>query len=292
MKNSKIEKRVPKGQALLVVLVISTLTLMILLGVASRVNSGRANLRRTGEFDRAVAASDNALNQVLKVLESGSCKIAFNAIDFTRLTGCATLDNLVDDVMVYGKEAKEKTVETSPKQPISLFLGDTSAENVQSTGVRIGCDVGNVNDKFIVTRVYVDSVSQEYKVDKGISNCQTANQYLNPSAYPKGNIRLYSAENGVVSDPLGAGATIPRGDTKLVRVRLLDTASSTNKISIEIIDSASPSNPVASTGKYEFVIVGEGGLGSDVAIKFEKQRGDYNYVPSAFDFVYFGEDLP
>jgi hypothetical protein len=115
---------------------------------------------------------------------------------------------------------------------------------------------------------------------------------------PKGNINLYGlngAAYGVVSEPGNNGFTpVVRGNTKLVRVRPLDLDADvpeTNKISIELINTVGGSSEVvASTSKYEFVIVGAGGLGSDVAIQFEKQRGDFTYVPSAFDFVYFGDE--
>lgn len=296
MKNKlqKIILHKAPGQAVLIVLVISTLTMMLLMGVASRINLGQASVRRTGEFDRAVAATDNALNQVIKVVEG--CSISFASAEYTQLLGCDGLNSFPDSVQVFGKESLSKMVKTSPTDPISLFLGGSVVAQ-KSTGVRVVCNNNSDKNKFIVTRVYQDA--EGYKVDKGVTDCAAVDLTKDPNVYSKGNVKLFGTDsNGspiTVSDPFSSTNTdTARINTKLVRIRPLDTTiiSASNEISVELIDTVGgASSPVASTGKYDFIVMGAGGLGSDVAIKFEIPRGDYKYVPSAFDFVYFGEDL-
>jgi hypothetical protein len=249
---------------------------------------GQANVRRTGEFDRALAATDNALNQIVKTVQNGNCYTTLVTGQFQPLTGCADVDTVAGGFQVYGRVSSVSFLQTSPANPISLFFAD-SATTHASTGVRVKCLVGNPSFKFVVTRVYKDG-SGDYRVDQGITDCGKTNGPGGNNVL--GNVTFFGINGGTAPVGLLSDGSVSRTDTKLVRVRPLDSSITANSVSIEIINTVlNTALVVATTGSYEFAVVGSGGLGSDVAIKFTKPRGDYSYVPSAFDFVYFGENL-
>ncbi len=303
--NSKMFKK-KSGQALLVVLVISTLTLLILMGVANRLLQNQTSVRKSEQFDTAVAASENALNEIIKVVGNDTCAPNFNQTEYVKFN-CPPVDNL--GVEVFARVPKDIYVHTDVNSPISLVLTGSQygTNGTNSMGVKITCKnpsnialdpVNPQNIKFVVTRVYTDA-SGDYQITKGVSNCQAAN--ANSSSYVNGdwnnngddgNINFYSSTQGF------SGNT-QFSNVKLIRVRLLD-GSPDVMMSVEnknIDPNTGAPHTDGSTGRFEFIVVGLGdkgkannGLGSDNIVKFEKPRGDYNYVPSGFDFVYFGED--
>lgn len=278
-----------KGQALLIVVVISTLTLMILMGVASRILGGQVNIRRSGEYDRSIASSENILNELIALIDNPSnqsCLSGISQIEHSKFN-CAALNNLLltNNASIFAKSGANKLIDISNTQGINLLVNTDPNASSATTGVWITCQ--NKTGKVMITRIYYDNATNVYKNDKGIFLCTNSPAVGAAPNSLSGNVVMF--------DPLGVKVDgVIRNKTMLIRARLLDDAPGNNpgQISIEAIgDTNSDSLPdvVAETGQYDFVIIGLGGLGSDSAIKFSKQKGDFS-LPPGFDFVYFGED--
>jgi hypothetical protein len=272
-----------KGQALLIVLVISTLALLILLGISSRISLSKENVIRSNSYNLALADAEDALSDVNRIIDMRlDCTLPTSNTEYT-LMQCRD-NNLLKNAFVYIKASNDNKIATNPKTPISLFVTGSSTTPVSTKGVKILCKNNSLSHKMIVSRVYFDSAINQYGIDKGTLNCQQANNdYPNP-AFSLGNVTFYSESS---STPLPYGTI--RNDTKMIRVRMLDVSTGTvdNEISIETIGTNNL--VVAATGKYEGLIYGQQSANAEGAVTFQKPREDY-YVPAAFDFVYFGED--
>lgn len=263
-----------KGQALLMVVVISTLTVLILVGIANRLIRSRTSERRTYEFDKAFAASENALEEFVKKLSiDKSCLPSSSLSDYREVgSGCVS----DPDVKILVKTKELTDIELSINRPITLFIskaGDFSNPAItQSANINISCNIIDNSAKFVVTRVYEDPSSLRMKVDKIIASC------------PNNSLQSFQLidENG--------SPVVSRNYTRIVRVRMINTAnpSAPNPIRIAV-DVRDPSGAsLASTGVYDFVVIGKGNLESDNIIRFELPRNDYD-APDAFDFVYFAD---
>lgn len=301
MSSNKFKKLIlakKEGQSLLVILIISTLTMLLLIGVAMRIDIGRENIRRSGEFDRAFAASENALNDIISAVYGSNCiPTNLTTSEYKKIEGCENLDQVLaaEGADVFGK-INEETIQTSINYPVSLNFGDPSDDSgVDLTGVRVKCGTTSQPDsrpdiKFIVTIVYVDTAVNEYKVLKGISNCFDVNANLSE----RGNIVMYNPEANVAMNPNLPPQTI-YSNVKLIRLRLLDNSPSTNVSITGRLCNTSGQNcqDQGRTGSYDFMVVGLGGLGSDNIVKFEISKGSSDTdINPLFDFVYFGEDVP
>jgi hypothetical protein len=290
LKNLVQKKR--DGQALLVVLVISTLTLMLLLGVASRINAGRTNVRRSAEFDRAYAASENALNDIIKAVSTNECEPGNESFVKVSCSSLSDALNSENQFEVFGR-VKGDAAPITIQSPLTLFLSDDPASTQKATGVKIDCSDISVSLrpglKFSVTLLYygpslVNPAVQEYQTVKGIFDC------ADPNINNCENVVFFKS-NGVAKP---AAEVVDH--LQLARVRLLDSSvvGPADQINVKISvynRVGTACNTVAQTGDLEYMVVGLGGLNSDNIVKFEKARGDYNYIPALFDFVYFGEDI-
>lgn len=284
MSNILLKKQ--KGQALLVILIVGTLTLLILLGIASRINIGRGNVRRSGEFDRSISASENKITDIIGSFNEGKAQECIKNVDaFTdnefrnlRSFNDPSCDFLTTDsqVDIFAKLSQNPAVNIQYSKPTSLFLGVNASAPITTQNIVLDCEVNSTAgkaDKMVVTRIYIDSVTSEYKVDKGIFMCDQGGG--TPSA-----VTFYDAAGNDVTSAV-------RTNTQMIRVRMLDGSSGNNNVSVVAKDNTGKT--VGTTQKYEFMVVGAGGLGSDSIVKFEKPRDPE--TPLAFDFVYFGEDI-
>jgi len=289
-----------KGQALLTILVVSTLTLVVLLGIASRLNSNRTNIRRSAEFDRALAASENALNEIIRTVGTDTgCQPSSDV--YTAMNDCAALNAYVNSTYantgeraeVFGKVAGEG-VGVSSAQPLTLALNSERISGVFVkcfTGANLGSSsIDTSNKKMIITLVYVDS-SGDYKLLKGITTCSgVQNDSPGGSCSPNGrsgNVVFYAEDGRQVNN--GSSVNLPLNNAQLARARLLDSPQDTY-IQMRVLKGETGCPPAAQTGSYEFIVTGLGGLGSDNVVKFEKPQGENAQIPSAFDFVFFGEE--
>ncbi len=265
-----------KGQALLIVLVISTLTLLILIGLASRILSSRTNVRRSADFDQAILASENVINEIIKILQAGGQGCNFTKGDtFTRVEGCAAFEDL--GVEVYSKKPEDNFVPLDYTKPVTLFTGtETTPKDVDQ--IKISCanissdqpsSFNNSNVKIEVTQVYESA--GRYKVLKGILPCPG----MNPA-----KVTMYNED---------ANPTI-RARTVAIQTRILDSNVPVSGLGVGI-EAYNKGKLVASTGSFEFIASGSGvgGLGSDNLLKFRLPSGDTDNLP-AFNFVYFGEN--
>jgi hypothetical protein len=289
-----------KGQALLVILIVGTLTLLILLGIASRINLGRTNIRRSGEFDRSISASENKIADIIGSFNEGKAQECLKNVDIYTDDEFRNLRSFNDancnfltsnsDIDIFSKLSQNPSVPVQYSQPSSLFLGLNSAAPIVTQSIILNCDTdisvsnGNKPDKMVVTRIYVDAQG-EYKVDKGIFLCNQGGGAASAVVFYDANGCNLTTGAG---NPGGCPAVpVVRSNTKMIRVRMLDGSSGNNNVSIVAQDNTG--KVVGTTQKYEFMIVGAGGLGSDSIVKFEKPKDPE--TPLAFDFVYFGEDI-
>lgn len=292
MKNSKVKRLLlnkEKGQALLIVMVISTLTLMVLIGVANRILTGQANIRRSGEYSRSVASSENMLNEVITLIDNPDNQNCLSGISQTEYAqfNCSALNDflLTNNASIFAKMSGNKMIDISNLQGVNLLINTDLNISSATTGAWITCQ--NNTGKVMITRIYYDDVTSTYKNDKGVFLCANSPAVGSAPNSLNGNVIMF--------DPLGVRADgVVRNKTMLITARLLDDTPPNNpgQISIEAVgDTNGDSLPdvIAGTRQYDFVVIGLGGLGSDSALKFSKQKGDFS-IPPGFEFVYFGEN--
>lgn len=282
----------PQGQSLLSVLVITTLALLLLIGISSRIDLGQENVRRAGEFDRSVVVADNAANEVIRVLRTNEDCIATFADEpeFVEIGGseCPGLDNISfgqgdEKAVAFGRSSPDGSVEVSAKRPLALNLSE-SGESVDK--VRLKCpDIPtgtNVGDKpkihaTVITRP--DANLDVYEVGAKGLDIECDADYT--------DIELKDVNSGAANYVVGS-----INDSVLVRFRLMDSnytnANDSVALSAQVLNGASV---VAATESVEIMVSSDAGLGSDSIIAFTLPYGDAsNDLSSVFDFVYFGED--
>jgi hypothetical protein len=288
------------GQALLIVVVVSTLSLLVLLSMSDRVSLARVNLQRNAEFNQAINTAENKLNSLITVLDkndatTAGCLTPIDSATYKEVTCTALQDQLTNNLQgskIYGRVSPDGFVSVNNSQPLTLVLGTSLTVGEDTTGLLARCQ-GSTTAKFMITRVYYDSVTQKLLVDKGVYQCTA-------SAVPSclGNVTLYSTNTGVPVQVAGSGAAVThRAQTILVRARIMDEGVTNVKLDLKAYGGAS-CGLQASTSKYQFIVSGLGsadqgfvGFGSDALLTFEKS-GDSNapWSPTVFDYVFLGED--
>lgn len=288
MKFKSLFLKKEKGQVMLVILVVTTLTMLLLVGMATRINTGRENIRRSSEFDRAFASSENALNDIISTVYTSNCTPTnLTTTEFNKIEGCNLDQILADERADVFAKSNETDAPITVLSPLSLSFGDPNNDiGVELSGVKIKCANGSPAIRLLVSIVYFDQ--NEYKVLKGNSDCASVNNNLND----KGNVFFYNSAAEKILNYQSSPQTLIQ-NVKLIRVRLLDNSPET-RISITGIhcDPDGTCRDEGRTGSYEFMVVGLGGLGSDNIVKFEVVKGSSdNDINPLFDFVYFGEDI-
>lgn len=309
LKSRKFNNR-KKGQALLIVIVISTLTLLVLVSMADRILLARVNVQRSAEFDRSIAVAENKLNELIRFIDTNEAAACLGNLvkdNYKELTNCDILNNSgnnstnnLGSTKVYGRISSNGYVSVDANNPLTLILSESLDQGVPTSGIVARCTDGNNNVRFLITRVYLDGDS--LFVDKGIYDCSSTSS---PNVC-RGNVDLYSTRSGSAVKVAGNGSEqVTRQNTILVGARLLNEINPNVKLEINVYgpSGSSPSNcdMVAATSKYEFIVAGlggvnlsngSGGLGSDVLYYFEKPRGNTTTSsPSIFDYVLLSEDL-
>jgi len=293
-----------KGQALLIVIVISTLALLILLSMADRISLTRVNVQRSAEFDKSVAAAENKLNDLIKIIDAKDSNTAQclgvigpNDLEYKEIN-CPQLFNSFENTKIYGRISPNSFVTVNASLPLTLVLGTSLTSGLPTTGIVARCE-GSNTARFMITRVYYDPVAVGLFVDKGIYTCVTGT--VIPTC--QGNVNLYDTRSGVSVRVGGNGAPIvTRSNTILVRARLLDETASNTKLDMKVYGNSPSCSVQARTSKYEFLVAGlggvdlatgarTGGLGSDALFSFEKPNDNSSpWSSSLFDYALFTED--
>lgn len=290
-----------KGQALLIVVVISTLALLILLSMADRISLTRVNVQRSAEFDKSIATAENKLSDLIKILDKkdADTTACLNVIGPSDLSykeiNCSQLANNFPNTKIYGRLSPDGFISVNSTLPLTLVLGSSLTAGKPTTGVIARCE-GSTTTKYMITRVYYDPVTQKLLVDKGIFTCVTGT--VPPTC--QGNVDLYDSTSGTPTKVGGAGApVVTRQNTILIRAKLLDENQAQNvKLDLKAYGNAPSCSLQGGTSKYDFLVVGLGGvdqgtagLGSDAIFSFEKPREDSTaWASSLFDYAFLGED--
>lgn len=277
-----------KGQALLIVIVVSTLALLIMLTLADRIILSRVNVQRTEEFDRSVAIAENTVNEIIKIIDANPVIAADCLKNVTNSTintnysqlDCTALNNLGTS-KVYARLSGDANLEVTGNFPLTHIVSDTLTAGKPTSGVFARCDADSNGIKFLITRVILEG--NAYRSEKGIYTCGAD---LN-AGNTLGNVKLYSSSSSTqVAGPGAASAT--NKNTVLIRAKLLEDTGSA-RIQLSTYNAAG--ELISGTSKYEFMVTGLGDLGSDSVITFERPlQGNSSYSQSFFDYVYFGED--
>jgi hypothetical protein len=300
MKANNIKKYLYKkrrGQALLVVMVVSSLTMLLLMGMAGRIINSRTNVRRSSEFGRSLSSSENAINDIVRLVDSSGAEcLSGLTTEYTRRQNCGDVGNGID---IFARIPPDNSafIGINPYRPIIIGHNSVDDTSLKPVGVRIECAAAGTgvavppdsNNKFEITRIFQSGT--EYRVDKGMSDCSAANSALNT---PSGNMTFYNSDGATVNwnNIYSVGDVL-----KAVVVRPLDSPTSPitsiRNYKVEIIscnNAGSSCRTTDTTSKIEFLIVGLGGLGSDNIIQFEIPAGTTSNTFLGYGFSYFGEN--
>jgi hypothetical protein len=283
---SKINKS-KKGQALLIIIVVTSIALLILIAMANRILISRVNVDRSGEFERSLSIAENKVNEIIRILDGDA--IAFSAclgsINSTGATNFQeiTCNQLVsDDTRIYARYSPDATITVGRSNPLTHIVGTPSSPRPVS-GVVITCSGSH---RFVVTRGYVTIPNAPMQTDKAVFTCGT-----NTGSNARGNVSFYDAtaasrELPIISGPLQANPTTRQ--TVFIRVKPYLDDQLPVDINISTYNSAGALQ--SSTAKYEFLVTGSGNIGSDSAVTFERTlSGNASFLSSVFDYAYFGD---
>jgi hypothetical protein len=267
-----------RGQSLLMVVVISTLSLLIMVSMADRILLTQVNVQRMAQFERAVAEAENKANQIISIVTDPNNTHVMNCLntlsplnsDFVEL-GCLGID--AASTRVFARLSRDPSVTLSENYPsVVLQLSQNLMSGVPTRSVGVQC---SSNVQVLVTRVYTED--GKAKVEKGlVSNCNNNEQLVSFSAVPNN---------------VGGSTTQQRNNTLYVRARLLNQTSGNVGVRLQVYGSQG--QLVASTQKYEFIVTGIGGLtqdnvlGSDAIVAFERGAGQTILgMSSLLDYAY------
>lgn len=276
-----------KAQTLLVVVIVTSLALLIVLGISDRMMLSQYNIQRDFEFDKAIVVAENRINEIKGVLSKrgdfavNQCLNAIennqqtlNYVDLLNINACQFLKGrLVDferkNLNIFARRLNNSSLIVNVGSTLTLKFTDLLNQGVPSSRVRVSC---SVNMPVIVTRAFVNPQGHML-IDKGfLSNCN-----VNMIDIP-----FYSS-NGQLLDQ----NTI-RNNTIYINVRSLAGQGS---IRVEVYNQEN--RLVSSSDKYEFIVTGVGGglgelgVGSDIPIKFELGAGR-TYISNEFlDYAFF-----
>lgn len=302
----KFIQKKEKAQTLLVVIVISTLSLMLILGMADRIALTRVNLRRSAEFDRSIAIAENRINDIIKAIDAQAVRGCIDQKISPQTTSYVSLDcsDITDPTFlssrVYGRVSSDAAVEVTRDIPLTLVLSDDPvAGGKATTGIVARCSLGPngqpTQARFMFTRIFREFTG-DIRTDKAIIQCDQGGMTQPVVLTLQGNVPLLSTtEPGSVGTPVSTFGK-KRDATLAVRIKAIDDSNTANTTLIELkvigdTDNDGQPDVIASTGKYEFLVAGFGEFGSDSLITFTRPLDSANnYSPSLFDYVYLGED--
>ncbi len=280
---SKFINKKTKGQALLIVIVISTLALIILIAMADRIIASRVNIQRSEEFDRSVSIAENKVNEIIRVLDAdvtatSKCINSLGNLSSYQTITCTELAST--NAKIYVKSSSNTPITISSGTPLTHQVGTSISQGKPVSGIVATCEGFNTSTppQFIITRIYLESGI--YYADKGIYTCTSSLPANNDS----GNVTLYSARQNLNPNVTG---TI-RTNTIAIRVKPYLDGQPATKVKLNTYGN---SVLQSATAKYEFLVTGLGELGSDSAISFERPMlGNASFTSGFFDYAYFGED--
>lgn len=277
----KILNKKKKGQAILIVLVVSVLSLMILIAMANRVINSRINVERSAEFDNSVVLAENQVNKLIGMIDpvlisSNDCFREINlAVDrnFKEIT-CDKLKN--SDVRIYARLSEGAGILVDNNSALTHYLSKDLNSGTNVSTVKVEC-IGNTSSstKFLITRAFIQrsNGNTSYGVDKGIISCDDADKIVDLYYHNQSNGNM---DSGNISK-------------ETIFVRAKPYAENQNSTSIKITTYYN-GNKITQSGKYEFVVSGIAGLGNDSTISFELPIPDNSSISNPlFDYVYWGD---
>lgn len=270
-------QRVLKGQALLIVLLISTICLVIVSSLALRTVRRIRSSRQAKEYQGAYASALAGVQAMMASIESGSIGgVAIGSC--TESDPCELIYADAEDDAGYTSLmyfADEDFVSVPKDNSIDLWVETSSSDlRLDMYCVEAGADAG-----MTATMVFYDAATGEYDHYKETLDCSSGSGWhFETDGYgpcPVGDEQCYDREDIVL-----AGV----GDLQLVRVKGFGNVGVDSVESLVIVRDSSTGEVLASTGGYRIDSSGYGYGGATATLSVTLAPSG---LPYPFDFALF-----